>query len=112
VTLPRSCKIYNIFHINLIEPYQTFIWREAVDLAQVLRDYDYFIAEDYMIEEIMGSSYDKREMPVIYLVQWLDYPDREDWTEELFEHMMTALEMLGEFYKSNLDAQQDPRLRD
>jgi hypothetical protein len=75
-----------------------------VDPAQVLRDYDNFIAEDCTIEEIMGSSYDKREKQVMYLVQWLDYPDREDWIEEPFEHMMTALEMLREFHKSNPDA--------
>jgi hypothetical protein len=37
----------------------------------------------------------------MYLVQWLDYPDREHWIEEQFEHIMTVLETLGEFYKSN-----------
>jgi hypothetical protein len=59
VTLPRSWRIYNVFHINLLELYWTSTWQEAVDLAQVSRDYDNFIAEDCMIEEIMGSSYDK-----------------------------------------------------
>jgi hypothetical protein len=46
----------------------------------------------------MGSSCDKREKWVMYLVQWLDYPDHDDWTEQLFEYMTTALEMLSEFY--------------
>jgi hypothetical protein len=36
-----------------------------VDLAQVLRDYDKFIAEDCIIEEIMGSSYNKREKRIM-----------------------------------------------
>jgi hypothetical protein len=40
-----------------------------VDPAQVLRDYDNFIAEDYTIEEIIGSLYNKREKRVMYLVQ-------------------------------------------
>jgi hypothetical protein len=35
------------------------ILREAVAYAQILRDYNNFIAEDYTIEDIMGSSYDK-----------------------------------------------------
>jgi hypothetical protein len=35
--------------------------QEAVDSAQVLRDYDNFLAEECMIEEIMGSLYDQRE---------------------------------------------------
>jgi hypothetical protein len=43
--------------------------REAVNSAQVLRDYDNFIAEDCTIEEIMGSSYDMREKGIVYHVQ-------------------------------------------
>ena len=112
VTLPRSWGIHNVFHVGLLEPYRTSTRRGAVDPAQVLRNYDNFIAEDYTIEEIMGSSYDKREKWVMYLVQWLDYPDREDWTEEPFEHMTTALETLREFHRTNPEAPRDPRLRD
>jgi hypothetical protein len=49
-----------------------------VDPAQVLRNYKNFIAKDCMIEEIMGNSYDQREKQVMYVVQWLHYPDHED----------------------------------
>jgi hypothetical protein len=108
VTLPRSWGIHNVFHVNLLEPYRTSIQARSCRPAQVLRDYDNFIAEDCTIEEIIGSSYDKQEKRVMYLVQWLDYPDCEDWTEELFEHMMTALEMLSEFHKSNPDTSTRP----
>jgi hypothetical protein len=52
----------------------------------------------------MGSSYNKREQWVSYLVQWSDYQDHEDWAEEPFEHMLTALKALHEFHKSNADA--------
>jgi hypothetical protein len=41
---------------------------EAVDSAQVLRDNDDFRAEDCTIEEIMGSSYNKRNKQVMYLL--------------------------------------------
>jgi hypothetical protein len=75
-----------------------------VDLAQVLRDYDNFIAENCTIEEIIGSSYDKQEKQVVYLIQWLDNLDREDWTEEPFEHITTGLKPLHRFHKSNLHA--------
>jgi hypothetical protein len=37
--------------------------------TQVLRDYNNFIADGCPNEEIMGSSYDKREKLVMYLVQ-------------------------------------------
>jgi hypothetical protein len=58
VTLPRSWGIQNVFHINLLEPYQISTWRAAVASIQVLRDYDNFIAEDCTIEEIIGSLHD------------------------------------------------------
>jgi hypothetical protein len=87
-------------------------WGEAVDLAQVLREYDNFIAKDYTMEEIMGSSYNKQDKWVIYLVQWLDYLDHKDWTKEPFEHMMTALKIVGEFHKSNPDLPRAHWLRD
>jgi hypothetical protein len=95
-----------------LEPYQTSTGQDIIDPTQVLRDYDNFIAENCTIEEIMGNSYNKREKHVMYLVQWLDYPDREDWTEELFDYMTTALETLCEFHKLNLDALRNPHLRD
>jgi hypothetical protein len=59
LTLLRLWEIHNVLHINLLETYQTSIWRDAVDPTQLLRDYDNFIAEDCMIEEFMCSSYDK-----------------------------------------------------
>jgi hypothetical protein len=72
-----------------------------VDPAQVFRDYDKFIAEDCTMEEIMGISYDKWEKWDMYLIQWLNYLDNKDWTEEPFEYVMAALEILDEFQKSN-----------
>jgi hypothetical protein len=38
---------------------------KALDCTHVLRDYENIIAEDGMIETIMGSSYDKGEKPVM-----------------------------------------------
>jgi hypothetical protein len=111
VTLPRSWAIHNVFYFNLLEPYQTSTRRDVVDLTPALRDYDNFIAEDCTIEEIMGSSYDKREKLVMYLIQWLDYPDYEDWRDGPYEHMTRALDILGVVHKSNLDVPQDTRLR-
>jgi hypothetical protein len=48
----------------------------------------------------------------MYLIQCLDDLDPEALTEELIEHMITALEMLYEFHKSNSDMPPEPRLRD
>jgi hypothetical protein len=112
MTLPSSWRIHNVFQVKLLEPYRTSTLREAVDSAQVLRDYDNFIAKDYTFEEIIGSSYDTREKQVIYLLQWLDYLNCKDWIEEPFEHIMTGLEMLRQFDKSHPDMLPDPCLRD
>jgi hypothetical protein len=81
VTMPGSWGIHNVVHVNELEPYWASTRRKAVDPNQVFRDYDNFIAEDYTIEEIMDSSYDEQEKRVMYLVQWLDYQDHEDLTE-------------------------------
>jgi hypothetical protein len=110
VTIQRLWRILNVFHVNLLEPYQTSTWREALDAAQVFRHYDNIRAGDCTIEELMGSSYDKRNKRVIFIVQWFDYSDREDWIEEPFEHMTTALEKHGEFHKTNPDPLRDPHL--
>jgi hypothetical protein len=59
VSLPRSWGIHNVFYGNLLEPYRTSMWRQAMDPAHVLRDDNYFIALDWMITKIMGSLYDK-----------------------------------------------------
>jgi hypothetical protein len=48
----------------------------------------------------------------MYLIQWLDYSDREDCIEELFEHMIPALKKLYKFHKSNPDVLRDPHLWD
>jgi hypothetical protein len=69
VTLTRSSGIHNVFHIDFLEPYQMFTWRDSIDLAQVSRDYDNSRAEHWMIKKIMGCSYNTRETWVIYLVQ-------------------------------------------
>jgi hypothetical protein len=55
VTLSRLWGIHNVFDINLLEPYQISIQGEDIQPAQVLRDYDNFIAKDCMIDKIMGS---------------------------------------------------------
>jgi hypothetical protein len=88
------------------------IWREALDHAQILGDYVNIIAENCMMEEMMGSSYDKPEKWVMYLIQWLDYRDHEDWTENQFEHMTTAQKILYEFHKSKWDTPRNPGVRD
>ena len=42
----------------------------------------------YQVQEVVGSSWDKRRKKVLYLVIWEGYQDREDWTEEPFEHFV------------------------
>jgi hypothetical protein len=70
-----------------------------VDPTQGLRDYHNFIAEVWTIEEIIGSLYNKLGKWGMYLVQWVDDPDYEDWIEKPFEHMTMTLDMLGESHK-------------
>jgi len=48
---------------------------------------------------------------ILYLVKWLDYPERKDWTEKPFDNFSVGgLEKLREFHRQNPDAPRDYRL--
>jgi len=89
LTLPRKWKIHNVFHVSLIEPYRTSEHRAPPDPSKVLREADDIEqSEEYDVEEVMSSvergwGNNKR---ILYLVKWLDYPERKDWTEEPFDN--------------------------
>jgi len=78
------------------------VLREADDIEQL---------EEYHVEEVMSSS--KRGRRRLYLVKWLDYPDRQDWTEEPFENFSVGgLKKIREFHRRNPDVPRDFRLTD
>jgi len=54
-----------------------------------------------------GRGNNKR---ILYLVKWLDYPERKDWTEEPFNNFSVgSQEKLWEFHQRNPDAPRDYR---
>jgi len=110
LTLPRKWKIHNVFHISLLEPYRTSEHRAPPDPSKILREADDIEqSEEYDVDEVLGST--KRGCQVLYLVRWLDYPDRWDWTEEPFDNFSVGgLEKLREFHRKNPDSPRDYRL--
>jgi len=107
LTLSRKWKIHNVFHILLLKPYRTSEHRTLPDPSKVLREADDIEqSEEYDVEEVMslverGRRNNKR---ILYLVKWLDYPERKDWTEEPFNNFsVCGLEKLREFHRRNPD---------
>jgi hypothetical protein len=112
LTLPRKWKIHDVFHVSLIEPYRAGSQRLPPNPAKVLREADDIEqSEEYDVEEVMSST--KKGRRILYLVKWLDYPDRKDWTEEPFDNFSVGgLERLREFHRKNPTAARDYRLTD
>ena len=116
LTLPRKWKIHNVFHVLLLEPYRTSEHSAPPDPSKVLREADDIErSQEYNVEEVMSST--KRgcgnNKRILYLVKWLDYPERKDWKEEPFDNFSVGgREKLREFHQQNLDTPRDYRLTD
>jgi len=102
LTLLRKWKIHNVFHVSLLELYRTSEHRAPPDPSKVLREADDIEQpEEYDVDEVMSSVERGRgnNKRILYLVKWLDYPERKDWTEEPFDNFSVGgLEKLREFH--------------
>jgi len=111
LTLPWKWKIHNVFHVLLHEPYGTSEHRAPPNPSKVLREADDIEqSEEYDIDEVMSSVERGRgnNKRILYLVKWLDYPDRKDWMEEPFDNFSVGgLEKLREFHRRNPGALRD-----
>jgi len=112
LALPRNWRIHNVFHVSLLEPYRGSALRESPDAAKVLRETDDIeYSAEYYVDEVMASTQRTKKSRVLYLIKWLDYPDRKDWTQEPYESFSVGgREKLVIFHTKFPDAPRDPRL--
>jgi len=115
LTLPQKWKIH-VFHVSLLEPYRTSEHQAPPDPSKILRKADDIEqSEEYDVEEVMSSVErgQRNNKRILYLVKWLNYPERKGWTEEPFDNFSVGgLEKLWEFHRRNPDAPRDYRLTD
>jgi len=116
LTLPHKWKIHNVFHISLLEPYRTSQHRAPPDPSKILWEADDIEqSEEYDVGEVISSVERGRRSNkrILYLVKWLNYLERKDWTEEPFDNFSVGgLEKLQEFHRRNPDALSDYQLTD
>jgi len=107
---PWKWKIYNIFHVSLLKPYRTSEHRAPPVTWKILREVDDIEnSKEYDVGAVLGSTKNGRR--VLYLIKWLDFPDRKDWTEEPYNNFSVGgLEKLREFQHKNPHALRDYRL--
>jgi hypothetical protein len=111
LTLPRKWKIMS-FMCHWSNPSELGHVRRRTYLRYVLREADDIEnSEEYDVDEVMASV--KKGRRVLYLVKWLDFPDRQDWTNEPLDNFSVGgLEKLREFHRRNPDTPRDYRLTD
>jgi len=97
--------------VSLLEPYRTSEHCAPPDPSKVLREaVDIEQSKEYNVEEGMSSVKRGRgnNQRILYLVIWLDYPERKDWMEEPLDNFSVgSLEKLREFHRQNPDALRD-----
>lgn len=89
LALPSSYKIHNVFHVSLLEPWNSRAGEEPTETMPLADEED-----EWEVEKIRGSRTKKGEK--FYLVQWKDWP--EDYnTWEHADNCTHAQRMIDEY---------------
>ena len=94
--LPKSMKIHNVFHTDLLLPYKE-MEQYGTPFTHLLLITD--SKEEYEIENILDARWHGRGHKLQYLVHWKGYPHSNDsWINHKDLH---TPDLLKEFYTSN-----------
>src|SRR5258707_12065793 len=105
--LPKSIKVHNVFHIDLLTPYkETEEYRQAYTRPPLITVQS---EEEYEVESILQARRKGPNDSLEYKVHWKGYPSADDsWVTHSDLH---SPELLKEFYDQGGKVLQDKRRR-
>jgi ''chromo'' (CHRromatin Organisation MOdifier) domain. len=109
LNIPQDGRIHNVFHMSLVEPFRTSDNQHTVDPEEVLQGEAGRVVNTCAVERVLDSQISKDQ--VRYLVRWVGYPHRRDWTWEPWEHFFgeEAKEAVRDFHRPKSEKPRDAR---
>jgi hypothetical protein len=107
--LPTTIEVHNVFHVSLLEPYRKSKVPGRHQPSPPPEEVEG--EENWEVESVANSCYNKKRKRVEYLVFWKGFPPEQASWEPWESLEGTAEEAIQSFHKSNPKLQKDKRVK-